>query len=128
DRGRERRRFLALDRAGAALWREPGVEQGLADIDVAQARNEALIGERGFERRLLPLQFRFQRGAVEFGGERLGTDRGEELVLWQLALLHYGDEAEAARIVERHTHAVVHRDRDVVVRAERARVIVLDEK
>ncbi len=56
DRRNEPPRALARNRVRQSLGRNPRAEQRLADIDVAETRNDALIQQRGLDRRALAFQ------------------------------------------------------------------------
>src|SRR6516164_2191239 len=71
---------VGLARAGrdgrsTPLGRQPRPPQGLADIDVAEPRDDSLIGERGLEACLLAAAGLRQCGGIEAVAERLWAER-----------------------------------------------------
>ena len=110
----------AGDRAGEARGRDPGAEQRLADIDVAEPGDDPLVEQRRLDRRHLAGERRGQIGAVEAGFERLRPHAGEQRMRRFLAALDVVDQAEAARIVEAHHGAVVEGQHHMVVARVRA--------
>ena len=95
--------------------------QRLADIDVAEPGNDALIRQRGLQRGLLAVAGLRQHRGVERIAERLRPERTHHRFAASSVVardqLH---EAEAARIVERDDRAVRHVEHDVIVRRELA--------
>ena len=92
-------------------------KQRLADIDIAEPRDHALVQQRRLQAGLLVGAGARQHRGVEFIAERLGTEALQQrLVLDPVAgeNLHV---AEAARIVENNRRARRHVEHDMVVRA-----------
>ena len=87
----------------------------LADIDVAEAGDQALVHERRLERRAAPGHERRERGAGELVAERLDADRLEMLRSRQFGTRAEVHQAETARIVEDDADARGHVKDDVVV-------------
>ena len=108
-------------RCGRRWWRpplrrEPRAEQRLADIDIAEAGDDALVAERGLQRGLLAGAGSRQHGGVEFIAERLRPERAQQRLLVELGARHQLHRAEAARIVEGDDGAVRHVKHHMVVR------------
>ena len=79
---------LVGDRRREALGREPRPVQRLADIDVAETGDDALVEERRLEGRLLALAGERQHRGVEGVAERLGAEPAEQrfgVELWRAA-------------------------------------------
>src|SRR6185369_15190198 len=112
-----RRAGFGGDRRRDAFRRESRAIESLADVDVAEPGNDALIGKRRLEGRLLsPASARQRRGA-EGVAERLGAEPAQERLGLEVLPWHDLHRAEAARIVERNDRARRHMKYDVVVRA-----------
>ena len=92
-------------------------EQRLADIDVAEACDHALIEQRCFQAGLLVGAGSRQHRGVEFIAERLGTEALQKRFLFQLAARDDLHIAKAARIVEDNSRARRHVEHDMVMRA-----------
>ncbi len=121
----ERARAARRERAGEAARRQAGPEQGLADIDIAEARNDLLVEQRGLERGLAPRKYGRQEIAAEFVAERLDPQPLEKRVLEKLGAAAQQHEAEAARIVIGDAGAGIGRQDDVIVR-RKARAFVVE--
>jgi hypothetical protein len=74
--------------------------QRLADIDVAEARDDPLVEQQRLDRRARPASARRSAGAVEVVAERLRPHARKRLVAPARGR-HQVDRAEAARIVQR---------------------------
>ena len=101
--------------------RQPGAEQRLAGIDVAEAGDDALIEQCRLDRRQLAGQRRTQVRTIETGLERLRAEPGKERVLRRLAALQIVDQAKAAGVVEADDGSIVEGQDDMVVRGRRQR-------
>ena len=72
----------------------------LADIDVAEPGDHALVEQRRLDRRRLAGEHGARRRRRETGIERLGPEPGEQRMRLRLAAAHQIEHAEAPRIVE----------------------------
>ncbi len=122
---RERAGAARRERAGEAARRQPGPEQGLADIDIAEARNDLLVEQRRLERGLAPRKYGRQEIAAEFVAERLDPQPLEKRVLEKLGTAAQQHEAEAARIVIGDAGAGIGGQHNVIVR-RKARAFVVE--
>jgi hypothetical protein len=76
--------------------------QRLANINVAEPRDDALIEQRRFEARLLAAARCRQHRGIEGVAERLGTKAAQQRLIIELVAPHQFHRTEAARIVKRH--------------------------
>ena len=76
---------LAREAAGGAARRQAGPMQGLADIDIAEARDERLVEQRSLERRRLAGEKRREPRAVELVAERFDPDIAKQCVIGEIA-------------------------------------------
>lgn len=90
----------------------------LADIDVAEARDHALIEQRCLDRGTAPVQPRRQNLRREFVAERFGAKRREMRIGVEIGFGDQIHEAEAAVIGIDDTRAVLHIKNDVIMPAE----------
>ncbi len=97
------------------LRRKPRAKQRLADVDIAEPGDDALIQQRRLEACFLALAGARQHGGVEFITERLRAQSVEQRFGVELAPRHDLHEAEAARIVEGRDRSRGHVKDDVVV-------------
>ena len=100
---------------GLAERRDPGPPQGLADVDVAEARDDALVEEDRLHRREAAGHAGGEGGGGEGVAEGLGAEAGEQRVGVEHGRRHEVDQAEAAGVVEGEAGAVVEVEDDVVV-------------
>ena len=115
---------FAGDGRGHALGREPRAMQRLADVNVAEPGDDALVQQRRLQARLLALAGPRQHRGVEGVAERLGAEPVEQRLGIELCARHDLHRAEAARIVEGHDRARRHvKDHVIVGRMLRAFVI-----
>jgi len=76
------RRALGVDeRLGHAQRRKPGAVQRLADINVAEPGDSALVEERALERRVRGGKKRGEPRGVEFGRQRLDAEIAKQRML-----------------------------------------------
>ena len=94
---------------------EAGPEKSLADVDVAEAGDDALVHEEGLEVGLPPQRAPGQIGAVEIVAQRLDAEAGEEGILGEIALRDQRHVAEAAGVVVGDDGAAGHGEDQVVV-------------
>src|SRR5690606_12421341 len=87
------------DRTGGPVGRKPGAPEGFADIDIAEAGNEALVHQCRFQRSLASGEKRGQRLPVEAVAGRLKPQSREGGVTCQLLLVRQQQEAETARVI-----------------------------
>ncbi len=95
--------------------RQSGAIERLADIDVAEPGDDALIEQGGLDRGHLAGEFGSEIGAVEPRLERLRPEAGQQRVPVGLAAPHIIEQAETARVVEADDGAVVEGQDHVVV-------------
>ena len=90
--------------------------QRLADVDIAEPGDDALVEQRRLEACLLSRAGVRQHGGVECVAERLGTEAFEQRLGVELVARDELHRAEAARIVESHDGAGRHVKDDMIVR------------
>jgi len=112
------RTLRAGDARGRAVRRNAGAVERLADIDVAEARDHALIEQRCLDRGTAPVQPRRQNLRREFVAERFGAKRREMGIGVEIGFGDQIHEAEAAVIGIDDAGAILHVEDDVVMRAE----------
>ena len=83
-----------------ALRRQQCAMQRLADIDVAEPRDDALIEQRRLQAGVLAGARLRQHGGVERVAERLGAERAQQRLVAEPRARHQLHRAEPARIVE----------------------------
>ncbi len=114
----------ALNREGLAARRATGMKERLADVDVAKTGHDALVQQRGLDRRALALQRGGQVGAVEAVAQGLRAQTLQQLVCRYPVCRDQVHHAETAGIVEADLVAQVGLEDDVIVLLQRpARVL-----
>src|SRR5690606_23844810 len=88
------------DLAGGDQRRDAGAEQGLADVDVAEPGDDALVQQADLDVLLLAGEGLGQAGAGEGVAERLGTQAGEPRMGLDRVGRDQAHEAEAAGVGE----------------------------
>ena len=86
--------------AGGSGRRDPGAKQGLAHVDVAQSRHQALIEQEGLRPASPPGEGPGEIRAVERLAQRFGTHAGKARVRVQGGCDRQVHEAETSRIEE----------------------------
>src|SRR4051794_15925965 len=99
--------------------RYAGPVQRLADVDVAEPGDDALVEQRRLDRRYLPGERTVQITGVETRLQRLGAEPREHRMRALLPPYQVIEQAEAARVVEPNDGAVVEGQHDMVVRLGR---------
>src|SRR5215207_9434656 len=105
------------ERARGGFRMQPGPEQRLADIDVAEPGDQALIEERRLERRPLAPEKAGDRLPGEFVAERLEPEIAKMRRGVELGPGHEVHQPEPARVVVGDARAVREVEDDVVVGA-----------
>ncbi len=95
--------------------RNPGAVQRLADIDIAEPGDHALIQQQGLDRRRPAAKGAGEKGGVERVAQRLDPEAVEQLVRVERRRRDEQHEAEAARVVVGDAGAVFHMEDDVIV-------------
>ncbi len=90
-----------------AQRRDAGAVEHLADIDIAEARNDPLVEERGLDRGLAPLEAGGEVGFVEGIAERFWPDIGQQPMTIERVGGDQIHRAEAAGVVEGNARAGV---------------------
>src|SRR5690606_4121107 len=88
------------DLAGGDQRRDAGAEQGLADVDVAEAGDDALVQQADLDVLLLAAEGLGEVGAGEGVAERLWAQAGEPRMSLDLVARDQAHEAEAAGVGE----------------------------
>ena len=104
---------------GEAAGRDPGFEQALADIDIAEPGDDPLVQERRLDRGAPAFKQRPQPLPVEIRAGRLGPEMRDQRVVGELALGHPVHHAEPPGIGEADECPVAENERDVLVVRER---------
>ena len=117
----QRLRAAGPDRAGAPARADPGAEQRLAGIDVAETGEHPLIEQRRLDRGRAAAQYRAQLGAGD--AEGFGAQVPEPRMIRSGGVGQEVERAEAARIAERQPEGRAERrdevERGMVVRTGR---------
>ena len=92
---------------------DAGAVQRLAGIDIAEARDDALVEQQQLDRRGPPGQSALQLSRVEV--ERLRPERLERRPILKAARTHQVERTEPPGVVERDAAALVGLDDEVVV-------------
>ena len=109
---------------GRSQRRDAGAPERLADVDVAEARDHALVEEHGLDRGDAAGEARGEVAGVEAVAERLGAEAGEQAVGLERGGRPEVDGAEAAGVVQRDPGAAVEvEDQVVVLLGRRVRVV-----
>src|SRR3954451_22726534 len=116
DRGNEALQALERHRPAGALWMDPSAVQRLADVDVAEPGDDALVAKQQLDRSGPSLQPLLQVPGLQL--ERLRAERLERRPVFQLFCRHEADRSEPPRIVEREARAVVGLEQQMIVLLE----------
>ena len=103
--------------------RKPGAMQCFAHIDVAQSGDQALVQERGFQRRLLARKQRSEPFTIQFIAERLDSEPFDVAALGQGCARHEIHETEAPRVVIDDPRSALDMKHDMVMRRDPARLM-----
>src|SRR5580698_1727360 len=123
DLAHERFDLFGLDAPRQPPGRDPRAPQGLADIDVAEPRDDALVEQGGFDRRLLVLEGLAKERRAEIGRQRLDPDALEQLVPADRGGVDQRHQSEAAVVVEYDPRGRIGVEDDVVVLARTRAVL-----
>ena len=121
NRGRERRKpgvgaAISHQAAGPPARRKARPKESLADIDVAEAGDAALVEQGGLERRLRTLEHARQACGSRSHRQRLGAKPAQQPVPGELARRRQIHESEAPRIVVDDARAVIEVKNDMIMR------------
>src|SRR4029077_7999281 len=119
-----RHRALVRKRGGRAPRRKPRAKQRLAHIDIPEARDQALVEERRFQRSRLAGEKSRERLGAEFIADWLDAEPFEQGVGVKLVELRQGHEAEAAHVVVDEAPARREMEHHMIMRGETFGVVI----